>query len=210
MKLNRHVSPESLVGLEAFSHVWISFKFHLNTNTLKESKAFSSTRSTFNAKITLPMLKQKLGVFATRSPHRPNPVGVTLARIERIDKAARTVYLSACDLVEGTPVLDIKVGIYKVYLFACLLLLLLLRPAGNDCTSSHSLPCIPHLRNCIAICSSLRYRRRPHCSAHSKVDPGDSAHAQLSENSAGGDRVCASHPGPPCAVQEPAGTFYQR
>jgi tRNA-Thr(GGU) m(6)t(6)A37 methyltransferase TsaA len=108
IKLNSHISPESLVGLENFSHVWITFKFHLNTNTLKESKSFSS-RSTFNAKITLPMLKKKQGVFATRSPHRPNPVGVTLAKIDRIDKRTRTVYLQGCDLVEGTPVLDVKV-----------------------------------------------------------------------------------------------------
>jgi tRNA (Thr-GGU) A37 N-methylase len=77
------------------------------------------------------MLKRKVGVFSTRSPHRPNPIGatlslftdllilsdflfflppgVTLARIERVDTAARTVHLSACDLVHGTPVLDIKV-----------------------------------------------------------------------------------------------------
>ena len=54
------------------------------------------------------MLKEKKGVLATRSPHRPNPVGVTLARIERVDKKTRSVLLSACDLVHGTPVLDIK------------------------------------------------------------------------------------------------------
>jgi tRNA-Thr(GGU) m(6)t(6)A37 methyltransferase TsaA len=112
LTLTRNVSPEALVGLESFSHVWITFKFHLNTNTLKESKAFSS-RSTFNAKISLPVLKdsdvKKMGVLATRSPHRPNPVGVTLARIWKIDKKSRTVYLHACDLVDGTPVLDIKV-----------------------------------------------------------------------------------------------------
>lgn len=114
IKLNTHISPESLVGLETFSHVWITFKFHLNTNTLKESKSFSS-RSTFNAKITLPMLKKKLGVFATRSPHRPNPVGVTLAKIDRFDKLTRTVYLSGCDLVQGTPVLDVKVSSRQVW-----------------------------------------------------------------------------------------------
>jgi tRNA (adenine37-N6)-methyltransferase len=54
------------------------------------------------------MLKEKKGVLATRSPHRPNPVGVTLARVERVDKKTRTVHLSACDLVQGTPVLDMK------------------------------------------------------------------------------------------------------
>ena len=113
IKLTSHISPESLVGLDSFSHVWITFKFHLNTNTLKESKNFSS-RSTFNAKITLPMLKKKLGVFATRSPHRPNPVGITLAKIDRFDKKTRTIYLSACDLVQGTPVLDVKVRMLVV------------------------------------------------------------------------------------------------
>jgi tRNA (adenine37-N6)-methyltransferase len=54
------------------------------------------------------MLKEKKGVLATRSPHRPNPFGVTLARIESVDKKTRTVHLSACDLVQGTPVLDMK------------------------------------------------------------------------------------------------------
>ena len=57
-------------------------RFHLNTNVLKEAKAFSGVvdnrRSfTFSAKITPPMLKEKKGVLATRSPHRPNPIGET-------------------------------------------------------------------------------------------------------------------------------------
>ena len=54
-------------GLDEFSHVWITFKFHLNTNTLKEAKAFSgivadSRKFTFTAKITPPMLKEKKGM----------------------------------------------------------------------------------------------------------------------------------------------------
>ena len=113
LTLTTNMSPEILDGLEEFTHLWLTFKFHLNTNCLKEAKAFYGTpqnnrKFTFKAKIFPPMLKQKKGVFATRSPHRPNPIGVTLARIERIDKYARAVYLSACDLVDGTPVLDIK------------------------------------------------------------------------------------------------------
>lgn len=54
------------------------------------------------------MLKERVGIFCTRSPHRPNPVGITLAKIERVDKQTRTVHLSGIDLVDGTPVLDIK------------------------------------------------------------------------------------------------------
>lgn len=106
--LTKNISSEAIEGLQDFSHVWITFKFHLNSNTLKESKAFSS-RATFNGKITLPMLKKKLGVFATRSPHRPNPIGVTLAQIRGVDKKKHQIYLHGCDLVQGTPVLDIKV-----------------------------------------------------------------------------------------------------
>lgn len=113
--LTRNVSPEALEGLQEFSHVWITFQFHMNTNVLKESKAFTGG-ATFNAKISLPVLKggkvKKLGVFSTRSPHRPNPIGVTLAQISSIDKMKRIVYLNACDLVEGTPVLDIKVNFH--------------------------------------------------------------------------------------------------
>ena len=118
--LTPNMSPESLDGLEEFSHVWLTFKFHLNTNTLKEAKAFSGVttelnpqngnnqRFTFTGKVTPPMLKEKKGVLATRTPHRPNPFGVTLAKIERLDKNRRKVYLSACDLVNGTPILDVK------------------------------------------------------------------------------------------------------
>lgn len=108
IKLTSNISSEAIEGLQECSHVWITFKFHLNTNTLKESKAFSN-RSTFNGKITLPMLKRKLGVFATRSPHRPNPIGITLAKVDRIDKKKHLIYLNGCDLVQGTPVFDVKV-----------------------------------------------------------------------------------------------------
>lgn len=112
--LASNVSPESLDGLEDFSHVWLSFRFHLNTNTLKEAKAYGGTNDskkkyTFIGKITPPMLKEKKGVFATRSPHRPNPIGVTLARIVSVNKSTHSVTLAACDLVDGTPIIDIKV-----------------------------------------------------------------------------------------------------
>jgi tRNA-Thr(GGU) m(6)t(6)A37 methyltransferase TsaA len=113
LTLTTNMSPEALDGLDEFSHLWIIFKFHLNTNTLKEAKAFKgsvkdSQKYTFKAKIVPPMLKEKKGILATRSPHRPNPIGVTLAKIVSVDKRSRRVYLCCCDLVDGTPVLDIK------------------------------------------------------------------------------------------------------
>jgi tRNA (Thr-GGU) A37 N-methylase len=125
ISLHRNMSPEALDGLEEFSHVWLTFQFHLNGNSLKQARAFegaevveldengevlkkNTNKFTFIAKITPPMLKEKKGVLATRSPHRPNPIGVTLAKIEAVDKKNRCLVVSACDLVEGTPILDIK------------------------------------------------------------------------------------------------------
>ncbi|KAG7396470.1 hypothetical protein PHYBOEH_002236 [Phytophthora boehmeriae] len=60
------------------------------------------------AKISPPLLKERVGIFCTRSPHRPNPIGITLAKIEHVDMRKRTVFLSGVDLLDETPVLDIK------------------------------------------------------------------------------------------------------
>lgn len=51
---------------------------------------------------------RKLGVFACRTPHRPNPIGLTACTIERVDLDARELHLAGVDLVDGTPVLDLK------------------------------------------------------------------------------------------------------
>jgi len=88
--------PEhSLAGLERFSHVWLISYFHLNTN------------KTVRPKIHPPRLKgESIGLFASRSPHRPSPIGLSLARLVKIEGA--TVHLAGIDLVDGTPILDIK------------------------------------------------------------------------------------------------------
>lgn len=49
---------------------------------------------------------KKVGMFATRSPHRPNPIGLSLAKIDRVEGA--TIFLSGIDLVHGTPIIDVK------------------------------------------------------------------------------------------------------
>ncbi|KAM8962132.1 tRNA (adenine(37)-N6)-methyltransferase [Pelodytes ibericus] len=89
-------NPEhSIMGLEEFSHVWILFVFHKNG------------RLSCKAKVQPPRLNgSKTGVFATRSPHRPNAIGLTLARLEKVEGG--TLYLSGIDMIQGTPVLDIK------------------------------------------------------------------------------------------------------
>ncbi|XP_076791131.1 tRNA (adenine(37)-N6)-methyltransferase isoform X3 [Arvicanthis niloticus] len=89
-------NPEhSLMGLEQFSHVWILFVFHKNGHL------------NYKAKVQPPRLNgAKTGVFSTRSPHRPNAIGLTLATLEKVEGGA--VYLSGIDMIDGTPVLDIK------------------------------------------------------------------------------------------------------
>lgn len=88
--------PEfALQGLEGYSHAWLTFVFHLNTNTK------------YHPKIHPPRLQgEAIGVFATRSPHRPNPLGLSLVTIEKIE--LNKIYLGGVDLVDGTPILDIK------------------------------------------------------------------------------------------------------
>ncbi|KAL1777285.1 tRNA (adenine(37)-N6)-methyltransferase isoform X1, partial [Sigmodon hispidus] len=98
LKIRKSVfnNPEhSLMGLEQFSHVWILFVFHKNGHL------------SYKAKVQPPRLNgAKTGVFSTRSPHRPNAIGLTLATLEKVEGGA--VYLSGIDMIHGTPVLDIK------------------------------------------------------------------------------------------------------
>ena len=86
-------------GLAEFDYVWLQFVFH---GVVAEG---------WSPLVRPPRLggKQKMGVFATRSPHRPNHLGLSLLKLERIelDKQVR-LYLSGADLLDGTPVLDIK------------------------------------------------------------------------------------------------------
>jgi tRNA-Thr(GGU) m(6)t(6)A37 methyltransferase TsaA len=96
LKLRPDLSPaKALSGLEKFSHVWVLFLFHKNSN------------KRFYPKVSPPRLNgESVGVFATRSPHRPNPIGLSCVRLDRIE--GDTLYFSGVDFIEGTPVLDIK------------------------------------------------------------------------------------------------------
>lgn len=88
--------PElALQGLSGYSHVWIVFVFHLNKTTRYHSKVHPPR-----------MNGEAIGVFATRSPHRPNPIGLSLVEIIEIQKDK--IIFAGADLVDGTPVLDIK------------------------------------------------------------------------------------------------------
>ena len=88
----------SLDSLSEFSHVWVLFVFHFNTNMHKDS---------VRPRIRPPRLgRTKVGIYATRTPHRPNSIGMSLCRILSIEKGVLRV--TGIDLVSGTPVLDVK------------------------------------------------------------------------------------------------------
>lgn len=96
LKIRADLQPEqALEGLESFSHIWLIFIFHQNKT------------ARYHAKVHPPRLGgQSMGVFATRSPHRPNPIGLSLVELVRIEKDS--LILAGADLVDGTPILDIK------------------------------------------------------------------------------------------------------
>lgn len=91
------VPREALRGLERVSHLWVISWFH----GLREAEPFRAT-------VRPPRLggSVRLGVFATRSPHRRNPIGLSVVRLLGIED--RTLRVSGIDLLDGTPVLDIK------------------------------------------------------------------------------------------------------
>ena len=107
IEFDTKLQPDCTLGLEEFSHVWIVFLFHMNNN-IKSNKAAQTRRGhSFKTKVKPPKLQGKsVGIFATRTPHRPNAVGLSLAKLDKVD--GRTLHISALDLTDGTPVLDVK------------------------------------------------------------------------------------------------------
>ncbi len=93
---DKKIAPQEILeGLEIGTYVWILFWFHLN----KQKKPIR--------KVHPPRLRGKtMGVLATRSPHRPNPIGLSLGKIIAINK--NCLSLEGLDLVDQTPVVDIK------------------------------------------------------------------------------------------------------
>lgn len=96
--------PDAVIGLEQFSYLWITFVFHALAFQRGGSREWKPL-------VRPPRLggNEKIGVFATRSTHRPNPIGlsaVELLRVE-IDNGVK-LHIRGADLLDGTPVLDIK------------------------------------------------------------------------------------------------------
>lgn len=91
-------------GLETFSHIWIIFIFH-------EIKTYSDELLTIRPpRLAQSKKNRRIGVLASRTPHRPNPIGLSAVKLEKIehDKTGTTVTISGVDIVDGAPVLDIK------------------------------------------------------------------------------------------------------
>lgn len=112
MEFDKRLSPEIFDGLyPEHSHVWIIYVFHKNTNP-DRTIAHLEAGKTFPAKIQPPRRRGKpvprIGVLGTRTPHRPNPIGLSLGRIISIDAKKRLITVGGTDLVDGTPILDIK------------------------------------------------------------------------------------------------------
>ena len=94
-------NPDAVRGLEEFSHIWLIWEF-------SESK-----RDARSPTVRPPRLggNTRVGVFASRSPFRPNPIGLSCVELEKIEtdsKLGPVLYVRGADILEGTPILDIK------------------------------------------------------------------------------------------------------
>ena len=94
-------NAEAVRGLEDFSHIWLLWEFS------------QAVRDTWSPTVRPPRLggNVRKGVFATRSPFRPNPIGLSSVRLESIEidpKLGPVLYVSGVDLMDGTPIYDIK------------------------------------------------------------------------------------------------------
>ncbi len=92
------VEASSLDDLGVFSHLWIFFHFH------------QAAKRGWKPRVRPPRLggNKKVGVLASRSPQRPNFLGQSVVRIDRIDQPGGIIHISGLDLLDGTPVIDIK------------------------------------------------------------------------------------------------------
>ncbi len=93
----RYRNADFLLGIEHYTHLWLTFHFHKNR---------------WNGKPTVRPQRlggnRRMGLFATRSSFRPNGLGLSAVRLEAVDYKAVTLTISGHDLIDGTPILCIK------------------------------------------------------------------------------------------------------
>lgn len=83
---------QALEDIEGFDRIWIIFHFHCNSG--------------WKPKTLTPRSRTKHGVFSTRSPYRPNSIGISCVRL--LQRKGRTLTVADCDVLDGTPILDVK------------------------------------------------------------------------------------------------------
>ena len=94
-------NADAVRGLEGFSHIWLIWQFS------------QAVRDTWSPTVRPPRLggNERMGVFATRSPFRPNAIGLSSVRLEKVeldDELGPVLHVSGADLMDGTPIFDIK------------------------------------------------------------------------------------------------------
>lgn len=94
-------TPDAFRGLEKYSHIWLLWQFS------------QADKPLWSATVRPPRLggNKRIGVFATRSPYRPNPIGLSAVKLERIEyteKNGPVLHVCGADLMDGTPIFDIK------------------------------------------------------------------------------------------------------
>jgi tRNA-Thr(GGU) m(6)t(6)A37 methyltransferase TsaA len=91
--LPHHNFEQAVEELDGFDRIWIIYQFHLNTN--------------WKPKVTPPRhTRKKIGVFATRAPYRPNPIGISCVKLLKVE--GLKIFITESDILDGSPVLDIK------------------------------------------------------------------------------------------------------
>lgn len=93
-------SPDAIRGLEGFDYIWLIWGFSLN----------KTGEETVNLTVRPPRLggNERMGVFASRSPFRPNGLGLSSVKVESVDATNGIIKVSGADLADGTPIFDIK------------------------------------------------------------------------------------------------------
>ncbi len=113
---------DAVRGLDEFSHLWLLWRFEngapggtaadVAADTAAPAGGAGATKP-WSPTVRPPRLggSERVGVFATRSPFRPNPIGLTCVELERVeldDEVGPVIHVRGCDLRDGTPILDIK------------------------------------------------------------------------------------------------------
>lgn len=94
-------NPDALRGIEEYSHLWLLWEFS------------QARREIWSPTVRPPRLggNTRIGVFATRSPYRPNPIGLSCVKLEKVEMTAKyglVVHVAGVDIMDGTPIYDIK------------------------------------------------------------------------------------------------------